>query len=110
VLQHDHHAREFSARNIHWIFEREQIKTIHRLSGVAETLYHSGDVEESIAIFKKVLELNPHYAKALHMLAIAEWQKGDTESSMINIAHAIAVNDQDSSIVSTWGRIKTTLA
>ena len=63
VQRHTHHAREFSARNITWISERDQIKTIAGLASEALSLFNNGSCDQAIVACQKGLALNRYHAQ-----------------------------------------------
>jgi len=105
VQCHPHHAREFSARNIIWINDREQIKTIRQLTSEAVKLIDARDTHKAIITCQSALALNPHHAGSLYLLAKAEWLAGEKKAARLHITHAIEIDDSDSAIVATTREI-----
>ncbi len=101
VQRHAHHAREFAARNIAWINDRERIKTINRLADKAAALLDAR-AAGTTDVCKTALALNPHHAPSLHLLARAEWLSGEKTAALAHIVHALEVDDRDPAIVATW--------
>jgi hypothetical protein len=105
VQEHPHHAREFAARNISWIYNRAQIDVIIQLADEASTAIKCHDIDTTVAACQRVLALNPHHAQVLHCLALAEWKTGRMSEALSHITHALDVNDHDPDILSLWSEI-----
>jgi tetratricopeptide (TPR) repeat protein len=94
VQRHPHHAREFAARNIGWIYERGQIETITRLAEAAATALAGGAIEDAITAGRQALALNPYHAPTLRCLALAQQQAGNPLEARAHLAAALAVDDR----------------
>jgi hypothetical protein len=105
VQEHLHHAREFAARHISWIRDRTQIDTIVQLSEEASAALARHDVDAAVANCRRALALNPHHARVLHCLALAEWRTGNVSEAFSHISHAMEVNDHDPDIIALWTEI-----
>lgn len=108
VQAHVHHAREFAARRIGWVFDRTRIETIDRLSQEASDAVERRDLDAAVAKCRLALELNPHHARSLYCLALARWRDGDRAEALSRITQAMEVNDQDPDIVGLWSEIAGT--
>ena len=107
MQSHAHHAREFEARKIGWIKDRELVKTIRRLASDAEAMLGTGDFAQAAAACRSALALNPHHAPSLHVLAKAQWQAGEKTNALAHITHALEIDDRNCAIVATWKKITT---
>ena len=101
-----HHAREFAARGIRWIDQREQIGVIENLSAEALRLYHDGALDAAPQKCTSALSLHAHQAPSRGLQALVHWQSGDRAAALTSIAHAMAVDDRDPQIVETWRKLR----
>jgi len=93
VQKHDHHAREFAARNITWIEDRAQIDTIVELLDEAKRALDAGSTEEAILACRRAIALNRYHAPSLHCLALSERQAGNREKYLACNAEASEMAD-----------------
>jgi|HubBroStandDraft_1064217.scaffolds.fasta_scaffold00077_33 hypothetical protein len=105
VLAHHHHAREFAARRIGWIYDRAQVDTVTRLADEAERALDSGDTGSAIATSQRALAINPYHAPSLYTLARAEHQAGSARDASSHLLEALAVDDRDPAILAAWSQI-----
>ena len=106
--KHLHHAREFTARDLGWIKDRQQIDTIMQLSDEAAISLENGKPEATIEICLRVLSLNPYHATSLYNLAMAEWRLGREQAALTHITLAREVDDQNPTIAKAWAQISAT--
>jgi hypothetical protein len=92
VQTHPHHAREFAARKITWIYERGQIDTIRELADAAARALRDGALEDAMAACRGALALNRHHARSLHLLADATRRAGHAGEAEACLAEALAVD------------------
>ncbi len=65
TAQHAHHKREFDARNITWIYNRDAIKMMSALCEQAEVANANNRASEVQTLADEVLKINPNHARAL---------------------------------------------
>jgi hypothetical protein len=105
--QHAHHAREFAARNINWLRDRNLVDTIARLAEEAAIHLENREFEAAVSLCLRALTLNPHHARTLSRLATAQYRRGRVTDAMTHIIHAREVDDHDPAVAEAWSEIGT---
>jgi len=88
-----HHAREFAARGLHWMRERDQIAQIRACHDDALKALRTGDTAAAIAACNRALRLNPHHAPLLRTLARAEERSGQPAAAIEHRRQAVETDD-----------------
>jgi hypothetical protein len=81
VQQHPHHQREFEARHITWIYERQQIAEIKGLEQAAEDALSCGETSTARQIAERVLDMHRYSAASLGLMSRIVGSIGDTAES-----------------------------
>ena len=70
-------------------------------SGIAH--HQLGQLSQAQAIYRRLLEIDPRHAEALHLLGVIAYQTGDHQSAVDLIGQAIEVNPSQASYYSNRG-------
>jgi len=96
--RHPHHAKEFAARQIGWMGDREKIDRIIGYTAQAEA---TGAADAA----RQALALNPHHAPALNLLAQAEYRAGRLAEAQLHAAQALELADHDPAVQAFWNKL-----
>lgn len=89
---HVHHAREFAARNVMWLRDRNLVDAVIRGGVKAEELLQQGETAAALECVMAVLQLNPYHVPALKCLAIVYNRMGQREATDGVLAQIMAID------------------
>ena len=72
---------------------------IQRTIAYAESLYESGETEKSIALFEKILEVEPCSAQVHSSLASIYWENREIEKALSHITKAMEIAPDDRDVI-----------
>jgi Tetratricopeptide repeat len=105
VRRHAHHAREFAARQLDWMDDRQKIASVIERAEQAGAALARGDIAGAALAARQALAVHPHHAPALFHLAQAEFGAGRLVEARRHAAHARELADYDPAIGSFWATL-----
>lgn len=74
-------------------FDKNSKKSTEDYYNLGLAYYHNGDIDLAIENFKKILDINPHSAKAHYTLAWAYYEKNEETLAVQHINKANDINN-----------------
>ncbi len=107
--KHPHHVREFALRHIDWINDRTRISEIGQLLEKADADLEAANPDGAVFHCRRVLDLNSHHVRALHLLSLALMRKGSFPEAFSSISHALEVDERDPTSIALLAKISASL-
>ena len=79
------------------------------LNEKGEELYNKGDIAGALAVFKKVIEIDPSFATAYNNLGVLYWQTGKAQKAVDHFEKALKIDLNDKNTIFNLGSVLTSL-
>ena len=79
--------------------------TIPETLATALQYHQAGQLPEAEGIYRQILEAEPNHPDAWHLLGVVAHQRGEHETAIEHIRHAIALKDTDAAFYSNLGEV-----
>ena len=79
------------------------------LNEKGEELYNKGDIAGALAVFKKVIEIDPSFATAYNNLGVLYWQTGKAQKAVDHFEKALKIDLNDKNTIFNLGSVLMSL-